>query len=102
MHFSAVQNGILPCKRYEDFSPVATLSVIPPVRKQHVILRHLSNLSWEIVSTLRTAELKLKKISLVMTAALSKHCAAIDTFLFWFRDFSTARTIKMQATSKDS
>ena len=39
------------------------LSVIPPVRTQHVILRHVSNLSWVIVSTLLTAEVKLNKIS---------------------------------------
>ena len=39
------------------------LSVIPPVRTRHVILKHVSNLSWVIVSTLRTAEVKLNKIS---------------------------------------
>ena len=38
------------------------LSVIPPVKRQHVILRHVSSLSRVIVSTLRTTEVKFKKI----------------------------------------
>ena len=38
------------------------LSVITPVKRQHVILRHVSNLTWVIVSTLRTTEVKFEKI----------------------------------------
>ena len=38
------------------------LSVIPPVKRQHVILRHVSILSLVIVSTLLTTEVKFKKI----------------------------------------
>ena len=38
------------------------LSAIPPVKRRHVILRHVSSFSWVIVSTLRATEVKFKKI----------------------------------------
>lgn len=54
------------------------LSVIPTVKRQHVTLRRVSNLSWVILSSLRSTEVKFREN--LFTVAFVNICFTLDIF----------------------